>query len=136
MQSLVVNWESVTSLVAQAVPGLWALYLYGSWARPQPLPEADVGLALLAAEPLESRLLLDLADRIALQLHRDVDLVDLRQVPLPLRVEAIFRGVTLFDGFPAKRAAFEGQTLAFYACLNEERREVLQRIGEEGRIYG
>lgn len=122
-------------MVAQEVPGLWALYLYGSWARPQPLPEADVDLAVLAAEPLEPRLLWGLADRIALQLHRDVDLVDLRQVPLPLRMEAIFRGVLLFDACPAKRTAFEGQTLAFYARLNEERREVLERILKEGRIY-
>lgn len=56
-------------------------------------------------------------------------------MPLPLRVEAIFRGLVLFDGCPQKRWAFEGQTLSAYARRNEERREILERIHQEGRIY-
>lgn len=130
-----VNLEKVSELVEEELPGLWALYLYGSLARPQPPPHADLDLAVLGAEPFPPEVLWSLAERIALLVHRDVDLVDVRRVPLPLRVEAIFRGVLLLDAYPQKRWAFEGRTLSAYARLNEERREVLQRIREEGRIY-
>lgn len=128
--------EAVTAAVCAELPGLWALYLYGSQVRDFRLPGADVDLAVLAAEPLDREELWRVAEKVASIVHADVDLVDLRQVPLPLRVEAVFRGKLLFDGNPPQRRAFEGHTLASYVRLNEERRPVLDRIRREGRIYG
>lgn len=75
--------EVVRKLVVGELPDLWALYLYGSLARPQPPPEADLDLAVLGPKPFKPQLLWSLAECIALQVHRDVDLVDCGACPYP-----------------------------------------------------
>ena len=97
---------------------------------------SDFDLAVLAARPLPSERCWEIAQELAVILGKDVDLVDLRSASAVLRAQVLGGSVLLLDLAPAKRAQFEGLALTEFARLNEERREVLERIEHEGTIYG
>jgi predicted nucleotidyltransferase len=75
-----------------AVPGLVAAVVFGSVARGQATPWSDVDIAVLCEGvlPLDEQLSLS-ADATSL-LGRDVDVVDLRRVPIALRGQAVREG--------------------------------------------
>jgi len=118
------------------IPELVALYLFGSRAKKSGNSASDFDLAVLAARPLPSARCWEIAQELAVILGRDVDLVDLRSASAVLRAQVLGGSVLLLDLAPAKRAQFEGLALTEFARLNEERREVLERIEHEGTIYG
>jgi len=53
-----------------------------------------------------------------------------------MRAQVISTGRLLKDGYPSFREGFETTAYATYARLNEERRGVLERIQDEGRVHG
>lgn len=77
----------------------------------------------------------ELAQELAARVHCDVDLVDLRASSTVLRMQVISTGTCLFSADAAARRRFETYVFSAYACLNEERRDILKRVREEGRIY-
>jgi uncharacterized protein len=70
------------------------------------------------------------------QLHRDVDLVDLRSASTVMRMQVISTGECLTAADEAARREFEMYTYSDYARLNEERRDILKRISASGLVYG
>ena len=101
--------------------------------------EALVGndmLRLLLPRRLDPVSRFDLQERLAARLHRDVDLLDLAAASTVMAVQIVTAGRVLYDGAPAARGEFEDRTLSLYARLNEERRGILERVAEEGTIYG
>jgi hypothetical protein len=65
-----------------------------------------------------------------------VDLVDLRAASTVLQMQVVSSGELLFEGNALERQRFEMLVFSSYARLNEERKAILQRIREEGRVYG
>jgi hypothetical protein len=65
-----------------------------------------------------------------------VDLVDLRAASTVLAIQVVGGGLLLFDGDPAERGRFEDLCYSRYARLNEERREILDRVSREGTVHG
>lgn len=123
-------------LLVARLPGLQAVYLFGSAATDEQRADSDVDLAVLSPSPLASDLRFSLQQSLAALLRRDVDLVDLRMASTVLRTEVLRRGVLVHDGAPTERALFEAHALSDYARLNEERREILDDIRARGRVYG
>jgi hypothetical protein len=70
-----------------------------------------------------------------LLLHRDVDLIDLRQASTVMRMQVVSTGESLFSADDPKREQFETMVYASYARLNEERRGILDDIRARGRVY-
>jgi uncharacterized protein len=73
---------------------------------------------------------------LAVQLHRDVDIVDLRSASTVMRMQVISTGECLASPDEAARREFEMYTYSDYARLNEERREILKRVSASGLVYG
>lgn len=128
--------ESLVSTLTSRIPGVMAVYLFGSAARGDGGPEADIDLAVLARTPLDPVLRWKLQEDLAALVHRNLDLVDLRQASTVMRVQVLRDGEILLDAQPSARAAFETAALSAYAHLNEERREILNDVAARGRIYG
>ncbi len=126
----------LTRLLENEVPGLVAAYLFGSRARGDALPDSDVDLAVLCAQPLDPLRRWKLQERIAADLGAHVDLVDLRAASSVMRVRVLADGVILVDRDPALRAHFEALALSEYARLNEERRGILEDVQKSGRVHG
>jgi len=118
------------------VPGIVAVYLFGSRARGDGNADSDIDLAVLAEDRMEPVGRWKLQEDLAAMAHHSVDLVDLRQASTVMRVEVMRDALVLLDSQPSLRAAFECFALSAYARLNEERRGIMQDIRARGRIYG
>jgi len=123
------------SMVKKAVPGLIALYRFGSQATGEARQESDVDLAILAAEPCVPQRLLALREELATLLHREVDLIDLRAASTVLRMQVLAHGECLDSVQDLAREQFEDAVYASYARLNEERRGILDDVRARGAVY-
>ena len=91
---------------------------------------------MLAGNPIPALRRFELAQELAVRLHCEVDLVDLRTASTVMRMQVISTGECLdLPNGPARRE-FEMYVYADYARLNEERREILDRVRASGVIYG
>ena len=121
--------------IRQSVPDLIALYRFGSQAKGAARPESDVDLAVLARDPISNLCRFELAQELATQLHRDVDLVDLRAASTVMRMQVISTGECLDAPDEPARREFEMYAYSDYARLNEERRGILEDIRKRGLVY-
>lgn len=118
------------------IPGLRAVYLFGSMAEGGATAESDVDIAILADGPVSASRRFDLAQILASDLGRDVDLVDLQTASAVFRSQIIGRGRSLFRRDEREAEAFEDFVFSDYARLNEERAGILSDVRERGRIHG
>ena len=122
--------------IRKSVPGLIALYRFGSQAKGTARRDSDVDLAVLAHDPIPNLHRFELTQELALQLHRDVDLVDLRNASTVMRMQVLSTGTCLDTQDESARREFEMYAYSDYARLNEERREILKRISASGLVHG
>ena len=127
--------HSILTMIREGVPDLVALYEFGSSARGEVRRDSDLDLAFLARLALPSLARWELQERLAVELGRDVDLVDLRTASAVLKAQVITTGSILVDVDASERHRFEMYSLSDYARLNEERRPVLKRIEREGAVH-
>jgi predicted nucleotidyltransferase len=113
-----------------------ALYNFGSRAQGTARPDSDVDLAVLTSVPLSDVRRFTLAQELAVQLHCDVDLVDLRRASTVMRMQVLSTGACLVAVDERARQEFEMYAYADYARLNEERREIVKGIAQRGTVYG
>jgi len=126
----------MVAFLRDALGDVIAVYRFGSTVQGQTHRDSDVDLAVLAAAPVPPGVRFDVQERLAAQLGRDVDLVDLRQASTVMRMQVITTGRLLAAFDPAAQEAFEDLTYSAYARLNEERREILEQVRREGRVHG
>jgi len=120
----------------KSVPGLIALYRFGSQANGTARRDSDVDLAVLARDTISNLRRFELAQELAVHLHRDVDLVDLRNASTVMRMQVLSTGTCLNTQDESARREFEMYAYSDYARLNEERREILRGIAKRGLVYG
>ncbi|MBH0201049.1 MAG: nucleotidyltransferase domain-containing protein [Nitrospira sp.] len=130
------NNYAVIEFLRQAIPDLIALYRFGSYAQGGARPDSDVDLAVLTRDPIPALRRFELAQELAAHLHCDVDLVDLRTASTVMRMQVISTGECLDAPNGPARREFEMYVYSDYARLNEERREILNRVRASGSIYG
>ena len=119
-----------------ALPDVWAIYVYGSFARGDEWPNSDVDLAVLLPADKQIEDLLGLMSEVSLRTQRDVDLVDLRKVGDVLRGEVFEDGRTLFISQPDAVLAWEASAMSRYARHREETRDILEDFRKTGIGYG
>jgi predicted nucleotidyltransferase len=119
-----------------ALPDVWAIYVYGSFARGDEWPGSDVDLAVLMPADKQIEDLLGLMSEVSLRTQRDVDLVDLRKVGDVLRREVFEDGHTLFISQPDAVLAWEASAMSRYARHREETRDILEDFRRTGIGYG
>ena len=128
--------DSAISVLRREVKGLQAVYSFGSQASGDARADSDVDLAFLSATRIEPEARWMLQEKIASQLGRDVDLVDLARASTVFRAQVVTTGDLVLDVSPPKTAAFEATALSAYARLAEERREIVRDIRERGSVHG
>lgn len=130
------NDASLSEYIRKAVPGLIALYQFGSQAKGTARPASDIDLAILSREPMPNLRRFELAQELATQLHRDVDLVDLRTASAVMKMQVLSTGTCLVSQDESARREFEMYAYSDYARLNEERHEIVKGITKRGLVYG
>jgi predicted nucleotidyltransferase len=129
------NDTGLVEYIKKSIPDLIALYRFGSQAKGTARPDSDVDLAVLSRVALSELRRFELAQELSTQLHRDVDLVDLRSASTVMRMQVISTGECLFTVSDRLQGEFEDLVYSTYARLNEERREILNDVRTRGSVY-
>ncbi len=132
--------DRIVATLRERVPGLVAVYRFGSSGTAAERASSDLDLAVFTDPPLAShdrtRLRWQVAEAVAALVGRDVDLVDLGSASNVLRARIVTSGTRLWCGDVTAAERFEDYALSSYARLNEERAGILRDIHERGRIRG
>ncbi len=126
----------ITELLSQQLPGLVAIYRFGSSTTGHERAGSDIDLAILPSHPLDTVQVWEAAQTMARVLGKDVDLVDLLSASTVMRAQIISTGRRLYCTKPAECERFEDYVYSSYARLNEERKEILDDIKQRGTVYG
>ena len=105
------------------------VYIFGSAAKGMSRQDSDIDLAFIPRANIPPYDVFMAAQRLAEELGREVDLVDLSCSSAVMRAQVVETGRVILDEDPLKRERFEMYALADYARLNEERRPVLETMG-------
>jgi predicted nucleotidyltransferase len=129
-------FETARDAVLATLPDALAIYVYGSFARGEQWPSSDLDIAVLM--PPERRIpdVLQLISHISQSVHREIDLVDLRQAGDVLRREVLESGQALYQSDPQRVLAWEASALTRYGHYREEVRGILEDFRRTGIGYG
>lgn len=134
-ESLAID-AAIIAVLRAALPDLQAAYRYGSAGGSYERADSDIDLAVLADRPLAFDELSRLTVELMRLTGREVDLNDLRRLPVTLRVQIVAGGCRLFAADLGAADEYAARTLSDYARLNEERRDILDDVRRRGSIYG
>jgi len=126
----------IVATLRQSLPDVEAIYRYGSAGGEYERKESDVDLAVLGRHPFDFSLLLRVGAELVRLTGKEVDLNDMRRLPVTLRVQIVTGGVRLFSANPAQAEAYDSRVLSDYAYLNEVRRDILDDVRARGSIHG
>ncbi|MFN3594688.1 MAG: type VII toxin-antitoxin system MntA family adenylyltransferase antitoxin [Thiobacillaceae bacterium] len=124
----------IVEVLKAGLADLRLVYRYGTAGGAYARPDSDLDLAILAGHRLSLDEILQLSDQLSRIARCDVDLNDLRAIPVSLRVQIVLDGALLNAADAAE--AYATHTLSDYVRLNEVRREILNDIRARGSIHG
>jgi len=131
--------DEIIQTVLKHHPYTQAIYLFGSYGTGDEWTDSDMDIALLLeckmAKKTGSLLMSDLRFELEALLEKEVDLINLRQVPTVLQKEVIAADRRIYQADEYAADEFDMLTISYYQKLNEERAEILEEILESGRIY-
>lgn len=118
------------------LPGLIAVYRFGSFGTADERADSDIDLGLQAAGKLDPVGLFHLAAELATLAHRDVDLVDMISCSTVMRAQIVATGDIIYCRDQFLCDDFAATAFSRYAHLNEARRGILDDIRATGSIHG
>jgi uncharacterized protein len=121
--------------VQRAIPGVIAVYAYGSVARGDDHPDSDIDLGVLLTPDCKLDNILATLASVQDELGRDVDIVDLRRCGNVLRKEVLSDGTLLYAADEAAALAWEAEALSEYAAHRLEIRDILKQFAADGIGY-
>ena len=107
---------------------LLGVVVYGSQATGKAAEGSDVDLAILLNQTASTYDLWNAAQTLACQIHKDVDLVALRDVTTVLQKEVVEHGVWLLKEDAFACDLFETHVFSKYQQLQEERRDIINDL--------
>ena len=111
------------------------IILFGSAADERLRDESDIDLAFLSEKILSEYEVFIIAQELANELGRDVDLIDLSKASTVFKSNILGTGKIIYSSDENRKHEFQINTFKDYALLNEERKELLDRTLERGSIY-
>lgn len=128
--------KTIINHLRDNIPDLIAVYAFGSWGTKYERPDSDIDIAILTSHYLNVLNRVDIAQKLAQNLGKDVDLVDLKGSPTVMQAEIVVKGSRVYCDDSNSCERFEDFVFSSYARLNEERAGILEDIGRRGSVYG
>lgn len=126
--------SKAVSQLRAALPELLGIWVFGSEAAGTTGPESDLDLAILLPQHTSPEGLWELAQGLASQAGREVDLVDLGQASTVLQYQVVAHGRLLWAA-DAQAAIYESFILSEKTALDEARAPLLNDIRTTGSVY-
>lgn len=127
--------ERSVRLLQDRVPGLLAVYGFGSRVQGTAVPESDLDLAVLVAGYADLPQLWQLSSELAGIAGCAVDLLDLRAASTVMQYQVITQGERWWAR-DVQAALFESAVLSEKTALDTARAGLLADIRERGTVYG
>ena len=119
----------------EEIPGLQAVYLFGSRKNGTATKESDVDIAYLSPLSLSTMDQWKLSQQLASLLSHDVDLIDLKKTNTIFRYQIIFTGERIYgSGYDVEN--FETLAYSFYLRFQEERKPIVDEIMKNRSVFG
>ena len=122
---------SITEFLKEQIPGLIAIYIFGSMADNSTTPESDIDIAFLTFRKISAVEKWKIQEELASKLNQDVDLIDLKDATTILQTEVVEKGILIYSGDSYQVNHFEMITYSMYADLNESRQDILTDYNEK-----
>lgn len=111
------------------------IILFGSAADGRLRVDSDIDLGFLSEKSLSEYEVFLIAQELADGLGRNVDLIDMSRASTVFKSIILGTGKMIYSADENRKHEFQIKTFKDYALLNEERKEILDRIRERGSIY-
>ena len=118
--------------IREQLPAVRGIWLFGSQARGDARPDSDIDLAVLGPAAFDPVAVFDLGLELGVLAQRDVDLVDLRRMPVVLRKEVMTGGRLVVCQDRSACEAFVADSMALYVAFRDEL-ALATREGEASR---
>ncbi|MFN9728340.1 type VII toxin-antitoxin system MntA family adenylyltransferase antitoxin [Acidovorax sp.] len=129
------EFNAVVDLLRSRLPGLLAVYGFGSRIQGTAGPHSDLDVAILASGYADPLLLWELSGALADVAGCPVDLLDLRAASTVMQYQVITTGERWW-ALDARAALFEVAVLSEKTDLDEARAGLLADIEKRGSVYG
>lgn len=127
--------QHLVALLRSRVPGLLAVYGFGSRVQGQARPDSDLDLAVLVAGYADVLRLWELASDLADVVGCAVDLLDLRAASTVLQYQVITTGQRWW-ALDGQAALYESAILSEKTALDTARAGLLADVEKRGSVYG
>lgn len=121
----------IIDFLKKEIPEIVSIYIYGSFANNTSNSESDIDIGFLTNGKISSLKKWEIQEKLAADLDKDVDLVDLKDASVILKTEVIENGKLIYTSDSYKTDYFEMTTYSMYADLNESRMDILNDFKEK-----
>lgn len=125
----------IVKILNQKIKDIISIYLFGSFQKGQMRKDSDIDIAILLDGALDNITRWEISCILTDKLDKDVDLINLRDASTVMKAQIVTRGKCIYESDKKKRDLFEMYSLSDYARLNEERKEIIEQVKKEGRVY-
>jgi len=129
------DFQHVLKHLKARLPGLIAIYLFGSQADGHANSESDLDLAVLVSGVLDTVELWHLSGEIADIVNVPVDLIDLRAASTVMQYQIIVKGQRLWARNESA-GIFEAFVLSEKTSLDASRAGLIEDIQAKGIVHG
>ncbi|AZF09755.1 Nucleotidyltransferase domain protein [Pseudomonas sp. R2-37-08W] len=129
------NFEKVLTYLQTNLPGLLAVYVFGSQVTGEANADSDLDLAALIEGSIDPLHLWRLSGELADIVKVPVDLLDLRAASTVMQYQIITTGRRLWSR-DSQAGIFESYILSEKTALDTARAELLVDIHKDGTVYG
>ncbi|MBM9536685.1 type VII toxin-antitoxin system MntA family adenylyltransferase antitoxin [Desulfobulbus alkaliphilus] len=129
------NRKTIVKLLRDQLPGLLAVYGFGSRIQGQESPESDLDLAVLIAGYADQEQLWALAGALEDLAGCSVDLIDLRAASTVMQYQVLTKGERWW-ALDVRAGLFEAAMLSEKTALDTARAGLLADIQQRGTVYG
>ncbi len=107
--------------ILMAFPDVLAIYIFGSFGTKYEKKDSDLDVAILPTKGVDTIVLWNLAQEIAIKINKDVDLIDLTSASTVFRHQIISSGTRIYCHDETQCAFIENCFTSMYLRFKEDR---------------
>ncbi|MGP7818234.1 type VII toxin-antitoxin system MntA family adenylyltransferase antitoxin [Niallia sp. 01092] len=112
------------------------IIVFGSFAKNTTHNGSDIDIGFYTKSKVVTKYeIFMIAQELAALLKREVDLVNIAEASTVFQAQIYTTGKVIFSSDEMLRMTEQMKALSMYAKLNEERKDILNKVDESGTIY-